>query len=60
MPDISALQLSDRARNALRRSGVGTVEQLSQMTPAEIGAFRGVGAVLYNEIMTKYRDFTQK
>ena len=60
MTDISKLQLSDRARNALRRSDINTVEQLSQMTPAEIGAIRGVGVVLYNEIMTKYRDFTQK
>ena len=60
MTDISKLQLSDRARNALRRSDIHTVEQLSQMTPAEIGAIRGVGVVLYNEIMTKYRDFTQK
>jgi len=60
MPDISVLQLSDRARNALRRSDINTVEQLSQMTPAEIGAIRGVGAVLCNEIMTKYRDFAPK
>lgn len=60
MPDISALQLSDRARNALRRSDINTVEQLSQMTPAEIGAIRGVGGKLLEEIIQKFAAYSRK
>lgn len=47
---IDELGLSDRARNALKRSGVHTVEQLLEMTPTEVCALRGIGARLFAEI----------
>lgn len=42
--------LSDRARNALKRGGVQTVEQLLEMTPTDICSLRGIGARLFAEI----------
>ena len=47
---IDELGLSDRARNALRRGGVDTVEQLLEMTPTDICGLRGIGARLFTEI----------
>lgn len=48
--DIDELELSDRARNALRRNGIETVEQVLEMTPNEICGLRGIGARLFAEI----------
>lgn len=50
MTDIKELGLGDRARNALRRAGVNTAEQLLDMTPGEVLGLRGIGKVLYDEI----------
>lgn len=47
---IDELGLGDRARNALRRGGVDTVEQLLEMTPTDICGLRGIGARLFAEI----------
>ena len=47
---IDELGLSDRARNALKRSGVQTVEQLLEMTPTEICSLRGIGVRLFSEV----------
>jgi len=47
---IKELGLSDRARNALRRNGIETVEQVLEMTPTEICSKRGIGPRLFAEI----------
>lgn len=51
--DLKALELSDRAENALRRAGVKTVEQLLDMTVSDLMACRGIGSTLGWEIMDK-------
>ena len=47
---IEELGLSDRARNALRRNGIETVEQVLELTPTEICSKRGIGLRLFAEI----------
>ena len=47
---IEELGLSDRERNALRRNGIETVEQVLEMTPTDICSLRGIGARLFTEI----------
>ena len=60
MADIMELGLSDRARNALRRNGVETAEQLLKMTPGELYGLRGVGKQGYVEIMEKLQAWYAK
>lgn len=47
---IEALNLSDRARNALRRRGIETVEQLRAIPIDELLKMRGIGDVTALEI----------
>ena len=60
MSEIETLGLSDRARNALRRNDVATVEQLMEMTPGELSGLRGVGVTLYTEITEKLREYQKR
>ena len=60
MSEIELLGLSDRARNALRRNDVATVEQLMEMTPGELSGQRGVGVITYQEITAKLDKYLNK
>ena len=48
---IEELGLSDRVRNAMRRNGIETVEQVLEMTPGEIYTLRGIGKVGLEDIL---------
>ena len=48
---IEELGLSDRVRNAMRRNGIETVEQVLEMTPGEIYTLRGFGKVGFDDIL---------
>ena len=60
MSEIETLGLSDRARNALRRNDVATVEQLMEMTPGDLSGLRGVGVITYQEITAKLDKYLNK
>ena len=60
MSEIETLGLSDRARNALRRNDVATVERLMEMTPGELSGLRGVGVITYQEITAKLDKYLNK
>lgn len=47
---IEQLNLSVRARNALRRAGVRTTEQLMSLDPEDLRRFRSVGEKTEHEI----------
>ena len=47
---ILTLDLSSRARNALLRAGIRTLDDLSAMDPRDLGDLRGVGAATLTEI----------
>lgn len=42
---IEELGLTDRTRRALQRNAVHTVEQLLELTPADLFAMRGIGKI---------------
>lgn len=54
--DIEKLQLSPRARNALQRANIHTVEALREITWDELAAIRGIGVVSFYEITEKLYD----
>ena len=58
--DINELGLSDKARNALRRNGVHTAEQLLEMTPGDVLSLRGVGKKNYDEITDRLLEWYRK
>lgn len=49
---LRQLPISPRTRNALRRAGVFTVEQLQRMTDSELGRLRGLGEKGRSEILS--------
>ena len=57
---IEELGLSDRARNALRRNGIETVEYLLKLTPRQVLCIRGVGKKLAAEIMSSLAQNAEK
>lgn len=57
---IDELGLSDRARNALRRNGIETVEYLLELTPRQLLCVRGVGKKLAAEIMSVLAQSAEK
>lgn len=58
--DINELGLSNETRNALRRNGVHTAEQLLKMTPGDVLSLRGVGKKNYAEIMDRLLEWYRK
>ena len=50
---IESLELSIRSRNALKKAGIGTVEQLKKMSEEELKAVRGLGEKSIREIIAK-------
>lgn len=50
---IESLELSIRSRNALKKAGIGTVEQLRKMTEAELMEVKGLGKKSVKEITAK-------
>lgn len=48
---IEELGLTDRTCRALQRNAVHKVEQLLEMTPAQIFSLRGIGMVGLNDIL---------
>ena len=57
---IEELGLSDRARNAMRREGIETVEYLLELTPRQVLCIRGVGKKLAAEIMSALAQSAEK
>lgn len=50
---IEVLDLSARAYNALKRSGINTVEELQALDEEKLARLRGIGATNLCEILTK-------
>ena len=50
---IESLDLSARAYNALKRSGINTVEELQAMDEEKLARLRGIGSTVLCEILTK-------
>ncbi len=51
MLDVSALNLSTRARNALATNSIVCVGQLAQMKPRQVTSLEGVGQKTFAELM---------
>lgn len=50
---IDVLELSARAYNALKRSGINTVEELQALDNKQLARLRGIGPTIVCEILTK-------
>jgi len=55
--DISELNISVYARNALYRGGIHTIEQLSELTLDELLKIRQIGGKSADEIVTALQIF---
>ena len=53
---IDELELSDRARNALKRAGIHTTEQLCALNGRELLSTRGVGITIYSDITRRLEE----
>lgn len=57
---IEELGLTDRTRRALQRNAVHTVEQLLELTPADLFAMRGIGKIGFQDISDRLRELEKK
>ena len=55
--DIDCLNLTARERNALKRAGIMTVEQLRTTPDSELLATRGIGELSYWNIVNALYDY---
>ncbi|MGM9937780.1 MAG: DNA-directed RNA polymerase subunit alpha C-terminal domain-containing protein [Candidatus Ornithomonoglobus sp.] len=53
---ISALKLSDRAYNVLRRGKINAIQDLEKSTKQRLKSIRGLGPLILNEIIEKCKE----
>ena len=53
---IENLNISVRSYNCLKRYGISTVDELSEMTESQLTRVRNLGEENYNEIIQKLKD----
>lgn len=54
---VEELNLSNRTYNAIKRKGIATVEELSQMTEGEIKSIRNLGFKSYLELINALESY---